>query len=114
MLVSFGVAFYLVFLLFSPARALLEVFEVYQPVSTGHGSVGCNEEILLMDHVFGYSYGEPYVGRTEAVPDPISCSALNDMNQGSTSHQIVPLTPFASISLSPPRADSMIVWRSCT
>ncbi|OJI88926.1 hypothetical protein ASPTUDRAFT_49841 [Aspergillus tubingensis CBS 134.48] len=70
MLVSFGVAFYLVFLLFSPARALLEVFEVYQPVSTGHGSVGCNEEILLMDHVFGYSYGEPYVG----IYEPPNCT----------------------------------------
>ncbi|GAA91928.1 peptide-N4-(N-acetyl-beta-D-glucosaminyl) asparaginase amidase N [Aspergillus luchuensis IFO 4308] len=70
MLVSFGVAFYLVSLLFSPARALLEVFEVYQPVPTGHGSVGCNEEVLLMDHVFGYSYGEPYVG----IYEPPNCT----------------------------------------
>ncbi|KAI3005587.1 hypothetical protein CBS147346_4253 [Aspergillus niger] len=70
MLVSFSVAFYLVSLLFSPVRAVLEVFEVYQPVPTGHGSVGCNEAILLMDHVFGYSYGEPYVG----IYEPPNCT----------------------------------------
>ncbi|OJJ68484.1 hypothetical protein ASPBRDRAFT_57866 [Aspergillus brasiliensis CBS 101740] len=70
MLVSFCTAFYLVSLLFSPVWALLEVFEVYQPVPTGHGSVGCNEEILLMDHVFGYSYGEPYVG----IYEPPNCT----------------------------------------
>ncbi|PWY76181.1 hypothetical protein BO70DRAFT_90544 [Aspergillus heteromorphus CBS 117.55] len=51
-------------LLFLPAWATLEeVFQVYQPVPTeGSGSSACNEEVLLMDYVFGESYGEPYIG----------------------------------------------------
>lgn len=48
-----------------PSLAVLEVFQVYQPVSDtgrdGNGSA-CYEEILLLDHVFGYSYGHPFVG----------------------------------------------------
>ncbi|KAJ5894392.1 hypothetical protein N7495_006083 [Penicillium taxi] len=43
-----------------------EVFEVYQPVSfTSHGAKGCNRDVLLMNHTFGYSYGVPYVGTYE-------------------------------------------------
>ena len=68
MLASIYAVFCLGSLLFSPARALLEDFEVYQPVPISHGKAGCNEEVLLMDYVFGYSYGEPYVGKGGAVP----------------------------------------------
>ncbi|KAJ5084348.1 hypothetical protein NUU61_008927 [Penicillium alfredii] len=40
-----------------------EVFQVYHPVSfTSKESHGCNTEILLMEHVFGASYGKPFVG----------------------------------------------------
>ncbi|PYH94433.1 hypothetical protein BO71DRAFT_419349 [Aspergillus ellipticus CBS 707.79] len=64
MLLSWCSALWLGGLLFTPAWATLEeVFEVYQPVPTeGSSSSGCNEEMLLMDYVFGYSYGEPYIG----------------------------------------------------
>ncbi|KAG2025657.1 hypothetical protein GB937_002376 [Aspergillus fischeri] len=42
---------------------VLEVFQVYQPVSTtGGADSACDDEILLMDHVFAYSYGKPFVG----------------------------------------------------
>ncbi|KAJ5162871.1 uncharacterized protein N7500_004701, partial [Penicillium coprophilum] len=42
---------------------LQEFFQLYQPISlhsTGDGT--CNVEMLLMDHVFGVSYGAPFVG----------------------------------------------------
>lgn len=48
------------------ATSLLDVFQVYDPVTVpANGSYGaCNgETILLMDRKFGYSYGEPYVGK---------------------------------------------------
>ncbi|KAL4750809.1 hypothetical protein BDW72DRAFT_109670 [Aspergillus terricola var. indicus] len=49
--------------LISPSSAVLEVFEVYQPVpSNNQNDTSCNEEILLLNHVFGYSYGQPFVG----------------------------------------------------
>ncbi|OOF96934.1 hypothetical protein ASPCADRAFT_45444 [Aspergillus carbonarius ITEM 5010] len=70
MLASIYAVFCLGSLLFSPARALLEDFEVYQPVPISHGKAGCNEEVLLMDYVFGYSYGEPYVG----IYEPPDCT----------------------------------------
>lgn len=48
--------------------AVLDVFQVYDPVvlpaSTSYGACA-DETILLMDHKFGYSYGEPYVGKSE-------------------------------------------------
>ena len=65
------------------ASAVLEVFQVYQPVLTPSGATdetilgngaentttigqaaansGC--EVLLMDHSFGFSYGIPFVGK---------------------------------------------------
>ncbi|PKX95727.1 uncharacterized protein P174DRAFT_404651 [Aspergillus novofumigatus IBT 16806] len=47
----------------SNTTEVLEVFQVYQPVSTtGGADSACNDEILLMDHVFAYSYGKPFVG----------------------------------------------------
>lgn len=49
--------------LVSPSSALLEVFQVYHPVSVkAHNEPLCNENILLMSHVFGFSYGHPFVG----------------------------------------------------
>jgi hypothetical protein len=48
----------------SNATGALEVFQVYQPLSlSGGADSACNDEILLMDHVFAYSYGEPFVGQ---------------------------------------------------
>ncbi|KAL5042288.1 hypothetical protein BDW71DRAFT_190307 [Aspergillus fruticulosus] len=56
--------------LISPSSAVLEVFEVYQPVPfNDQNNSSCNEEILLLNHVFGYSYGQPFVGYY----DPPSC-----------------------------------------
>jgi len=50
-------------LLVSPSFALLEVFQVYHPVPVKAPSESfCNESILLMSHVFGFSYGHPFVG----------------------------------------------------
>ena len=49
----------------SATSALLSVFAVYEPVLTPTGSsdqYGCIYTELLMDHVFGYSYGMPFVG----------------------------------------------------
>jgi hypothetical protein len=45
------------------STGLQEVFEVYQPVSlTSRGTSGCDLDMVLMDHVFAYSYGTPFVG----------------------------------------------------
>ncbi|KAJ5550673.1 hypothetical protein N7461_005371, partial [Penicillium sp. DV-2018c] len=53
----------------SPApisTGLQDVFQVYQPVPFGSsGSTNCDVKILLMDHVFGSSYGAPFVGNYE-------------------------------------------------
>ncbi|KAJ5678619.1 hypothetical protein N7462_006863 [Penicillium macrosclerotiorum] len=54
----------------SDSTSLLNVFQVYQPVSFAtHGENGCDLDMLLMDHVFGASYGKPFVGLYE----PPSC-----------------------------------------
>jgi hypothetical protein len=46
------------------STALQDVFQVYQPVSfNSSGDTGCDVEVLLMDHVFGASYGVPFVGK---------------------------------------------------
>ncbi|CAG8898377.1 unnamed protein product [Penicillium egyptiacum] len=43
---------------------LQEFFQLYSPISLDSGgNDNCDVEILLMDHVFGSSYGEPFVGR---------------------------------------------------
>jgi hypothetical protein len=69
------------------APAILEVFQVYQPVLTplgatdettlGNGgentttiaqaAASSSCEVLLMDHSFGFSYGIPFVGKFENV-----------------------------------------------
>ena len=48
----------------SAASPLVD-FQVYEPVLTPAGSTnqyGCVYTRLLMEHVFGFSYGKPYVG----------------------------------------------------
>jgi hypothetical protein len=43
----------------------LKVFQVYKPVpgpSRDSDTKECIEEVLLMEHVFGWSYGRPFVG----------------------------------------------------
>ncbi|KAI9373319.1 peptide N-acetyl-beta-D-glucosaminyl asparaginase amidase A-domain-containing protein [Aspergillus egyptiacus] len=50
----------------SPSSTLLEVFQVYQPVPLKEYEYPlCNEDILLVDHVFGFSYGHPFLGYYE-------------------------------------------------
>lgn len=49
----------------APAAPPLVDFQVYEPVLTPSGSAdqyGCIYTKLLMDHVFGFSYGKPFVG----------------------------------------------------
>ncbi|PGH04440.1 hypothetical protein AJ79_07097 [Helicocarpus griseus UAMH5409] len=48
-----------------PNGSLLQVFQVYKPVTGGptEGDPdGCNTELLLMKHEFGFSYGHPFAG----------------------------------------------------
>ncbi|EEH19024.2 hypothetical protein PABG_01343 [Paracoccidioides brasiliensis Pb03] len=44
----------------------LQVFQLYKPLPGGppnkDPSEGCNRELLLMKHEFGFSYGHPFVG----------------------------------------------------
>lgn len=48
----------------SSPSGLQEVFEVYQPVQFAPKSNNdCDVEVLLMNHVFGASYGKPFVGQ---------------------------------------------------
>lgn len=45
-----------------------EVFQVYQPVFFApEGLTSCDLHVLLMDHVFGQSYGKPFVGASEVL-----------------------------------------------
>lgn len=46
----------------SLSSATQNVFQVYQPVSTGNGAARCNEDVLLMQHTFSSSYGKPFIG----------------------------------------------------
>lgn len=59
------------------ASGLQEVFQVYQPVSFApKGANACDLEVLLMDHVFGSSYGKPFVGKctlSDPIDHPQSC-----------------------------------------
>lgn len=46
------------------STGLQEFFQLYQPISLdSSGNNNCDVEILLMDHVFGASYGAPFVGK---------------------------------------------------
>lgn len=46
----------------SLSLASQHVFQVHQPVESGDNGPECNEEVLLMQHTFGSSYGKPFVG----------------------------------------------------
>lgn len=67
MMLSFYLThFFLLWLHVSRCAARQNVFQVYQPVLTmDEGSIGCSEDVLLMNHVFSSSYGKPFVGRFE-------------------------------------------------
>lgn len=67
--------------------SVLVDFQVHQPVLTPEGAtldsgvsngeageVANSCQVLLMDHVFAYSYGEPYIG-TSRSPSPLQTSA---------------------------------------
>jgi hypothetical protein len=46
------------------STGLQEVFQVHQPVSfKPGGDNSCYVELLLMDYIFGESYGSPFVGK---------------------------------------------------
>ena len=50
----------------APAASPLVNFQVSEPVLTPSGTsdqYGCIYKQLLMDHVFAFSYGKPFVGR---------------------------------------------------
>lgn len=82
----------------SSTTEVLEVFQVYQPVSTtGGADSACNDEILLMDHVFAYSYGKPFVGQW--VSSRIDGSVIDSSNKDITFHPNVTSTRFESTSL---------------
>jgi hypothetical protein len=82
----------------SNTTGVLEVFQVYQPVSTtGGADSACNDEILLMDHVFAYSYGKPFVGQW--ISSRIDGSGIDSSNKDITIHPNVALTRFESTSL---------------
>ncbi|KAL4881502.1 peptide N-acetyl-beta-D-glucosaminyl asparaginase amidase A-domain-containing protein [Aspergillus karnatakaensis] len=68
MLYSLWFLAWLFFPLFSPSSALLEVFQVYHPLpihNRNQSLSSCDREILLLNHVFGFSYGHPFVGYYE-------------------------------------------------
>ena len=44
------------------STAVLNVFQTYQPVEFLPQGSGCNQELLLMEHQFAFSYGKPFVG----------------------------------------------------
>lgn len=46
------------------STGVIEVFEVYQPVTFAPTSDNrCDLDMLLMEHSFGESYGVPFVGK---------------------------------------------------
>lgn len=54
---------WLCFLLVAPSEGTLEVFQIYQPVQYGGvDGTHCNQNVLLMEHVFASSYGHPFIG----------------------------------------------------
>jgi Peptide N-acetyl-beta-D-glucosaminyl asparaginase amidase A len=50
---------------------LMNVFQVYQQPAKPRPSRNCPSEVLLMDHVFAFSYGRPFVGSYQP---PSSCA----------------------------------------
>lgn len=53
------------------STGVLNVIQAYKPVTFLPQGLGCNQELLLMDHQFAFSYGKPFVGTC-----PVRCSAL--------------------------------------
>lgn len=48
----------------SNSTGVLDVFQVYQPIPfADDGASRCNITLLLMEHEFAYSYGQPFVGK---------------------------------------------------
>ncbi|KAK2464387.1 hypothetical protein APHAL10511_003534 [Amanita phalloides] len=46
----------------SKSTGILDVFQVYKPVAFQPQGHGCNQELLLMEHEFAFSFGKPFVG----------------------------------------------------
>ena len=44
------------------STGVLNVFQAYKPVTFLPHGIGCNKELLLMEHQFAFSYGKPFVG----------------------------------------------------
>ena len=45
------------------STGVLDVFQVYQPVQfDASGTNGCNKQLVLVEHTFASSYGQPFVG----------------------------------------------------
>lgn len=97
------------------STGLQEVFEVYQPVSlASHGTSGCDLDMVLMDHVFAYSYGAPFVGENLCSGWLFKFALTLGNSQASTSHLAVNSIPFGSILQCLPVVGSMTAWLSCT
>ncbi|KAL4930607.1 proteasome stabiliser-domain-containing protein [Aspergillus undulatus] len=97
----------------SPISGLLEVFQVYRPVPIPDPNSSCNEEILLLDHVFTFSYGHPFVGELIRRP-PTLTGMLTTMVQVIMSHRLVTSILCGSTSRSPPGDGSLTDLHICT
>ncbi|KAF8658894.1 hypothetical protein AX14_007692 [Amanita brunnescens Koide BX004] len=47
------------------STGVLNVFQAYKPVTFLSHGASCNQELLLMEHQFAFSYGKPFVGNYE-------------------------------------------------
>lgn len=97
----------------STSTALQNVFQVYHPVPfNSSGDNGCDVVVLLMDHVFGASYGAPFVGerlKTLAIAVLIGLTIA----QITMSPQVASSILFVSISRFLLEEDNMTDWHLC-
>lgn len=80
------------------STGLQDVFQVYQPVPfEPNGDNSCDVEILLMEHVFGASYGAPYVGKKRILNITCACGSITNSMQVNMSLRSVTSTLYGSI-----------------
>ena len=58
------------------AQSPLDVFEVYKPLQIPSAASNV-QNVLLLNHSFGNSYGQPFVGTYEPPPDPFTNVYIN-------------------------------------
>lgn len=97
----------------STSTALQNVFQVYYPiVFNSSGDSGCDAVVLLMNHVFGASYGAPFVSERFNTLAIVVLIGLT-MAQVATIPRVASSILFVSISRFLPREDSMTDWHLC-